>query len=308
MKVKIVFMKVAILCFRPLEEKLSYEEVRLKRAAIALGYDARTFRAVECELSFDKNGPSVYYRGKPFPKVDVIIPRVSLLEDVSLYASILKQFQLMGVSVLNTYDAVKRAKNKLRTLQILSHYGIPTPRTFVISQRDDLKGAIDRVGGFPVIMKSPFGSWGAGVMIAESFRNALSSLDLIWSARDSKQHMILIQEYVKESKGKDTRVFVVGGEVVASMERSAKKGEFRSNAALGGAGREVSITKEYEDMAIKSAQLLDLEMAGVDIISTKNGPAVLEVNANPGFEELEVATGIDVAKAIVERAVALPVM
>lgn len=298
-------MRVGILSFRSLDKKIALEEARIRNAARELGYNVKVFRAAECELYFNGGGPELHYKGRKFPKVDVIIPRVSVLNNVDLSASVVRQFEILGVPVLNSFESIVRAKNKLKTLQILSHYGIPIPKTVVISCKEDLKGAIERVGSAPVIIKSPFGSLGSGVVIAESYRAAVSTLDLLWSS--SITQILLIQEYVKESKGKDTRVFVVGGKVVATMERSAKKGEFRSNAALGGTGRLVHINREYEDIALKSVELLGLEMAGVDIILTSNGPAVLEVNCNPGFTELEEATGVDVAKAIVKRAVELPV-
>lgn len=294
-------MRVGILSFRPQGKRIAYEESRIVKAARELGYTAKVYRAYDCELYYNGNGPEVLYKGKKFPKVDVIIPRVSALMNVDLRASVVKQFELLGVPVLNDYQSILKAKNKLKTLQILSHYGIPLPKTIVIGKNDDLKSAIKKVGGAPVIIKSPFGSLGSGVMIAESYRAAQSAADFFGT------RIVLIQQFVKESKGKDTRVFVVGGKVVASMQRTAKRGEFRSNAALGGKGKIVDIPQEYAEIALKSSEILGLDMAGVDILDTKNGPVILEVNSNPGFEELEAATGIDVAKAIVDRAVALPV-
>jgi len=299
-------MRVGILSFRSPGRPLAKEELRLAKAARELGYVARIFRAADCELYFNGGGPTMYYKGKKFPKTDVIIPRVSVLTNVDLQASLVRQFELMGIPVLNSYDSILKAKNKLKTLQILSHYELPIPKTVVIRKKDDLKTAIAKVGGTPVIIKSPFGSLGSGVMIAESYRGALSVLDMIWGSITT--YIILVQEYVKESKGKDTRVLVVGGKVITAMERSAKKGEFRSNAALGGKGRKIEISQEYADLALKATEILGLEMSGVDILVTGKGPAVLEVNCNPGFTELEETTGVDVAKAIVERAVALPVV
>ncbi|MBU1019381.1 MAG: RimK family alpha-L-glutamate ligase [Patescibacteria group bacterium] len=295
-------MHVGILSFRPQDGKIAYEESRLVKAARELGYKGKVYRAYDCELYYNGGGPTILYKGKPFPKIDVMIPRVSVLNNVDLSASVVKQLELMGVPVLNSYNSILKAKNKLRTLQIMSHYNLPIPKTVVIGKNEDLKEAIKKVGGAPVIIKSPFGSLGSGVMIVESYRAAVSTVDFFGSK------IVLIQEYVKESKGKDTRVFVVGGKVVAAMERTAKKGEFRSNAALGGKGRIVSLDKEYEDLALKASGIMGLDVAGVDILTTKNGPVILEVNSNPGFEELEKATGIDVAKAMVERAVGMPVI
>lgn len=150
-------------------------------------------------------------------------------------------------------------------------------------------------------MKTPFGSYGSGVVISESKRSLMSSLDAIWDAHDV--NIVLLQEFVKESKGKDIRVFVVGGQVVATMMRAAVKGEFRSNIELGGSGEQVQITDEERDIAVRATEALGLEVSGVDLVRSKNGPLVLEVNGNPGFKKLEDVSGVNVARAIVEHAV-----
>lgn len=296
-------MVIGILSYRSVSRQVTPEERKLKKAAEALGHKAKIFRASKCQLVYDGRGERVLYNGKKFPKIDVLIPRASIISNVDIRLSLVKQFSLMRVPVVNDYLSISKAKNKLRTLQILHALGIPTLRTVVIENYPTLSDAIDKVGGAPVILKDPFGSYGSGVIIAESKRAARSVLDAIWCTGTS-HNIMMVQEYVAESGGRDTRVFVVGDKAIAAMERSAQAEEFRSNVELGGVTRAIEITDEYAQIAIKSAKALGLEVAGVDIIETKDGPAVLEVNGNPGFKALEEITGIDVAMPIVEHAIA----
>ncbi len=294
-------MKIGILSYYAANKRSSTEELRLMKEARELGHQARVIRVSRCQLIYDGDHPSVLFNEKPFPKFDVIIARVSVLQHVELHTAILKQFELMGIPVVNGSRPINRAKNKLHTMQVLNHHGIAVPKTIVIRSQKYLDWAIKQVGGLPVIMKTPFGSYGSGVVIAESKRSLVSSLDAIWSAYDI--NIVLIQEYIKESKGKDLRLFVVGGKVVATMMRAASKGEFRSNIELGGAGEKVDITPEEEESAIRSTEVLGLEVSGVDIVRSNKGPLVLEVNANPGFKKLEEVSGLNVARAIIEYAV-----
>lgn len=288
-------MKIGILSFRPVDADFADETLRLKEAAEAMGHSAQIFRSALCQLVYDDKGERVLYEGKPFPKIDLLVPRASILTNVELRLAVVKQFKLMGVPILNGYHAIGRAKNKLRTMQILHSLGIPTPRTVVINNEAALKGAVEAVGGAPVILKDPFGTFGTGVVIVESLRAAKSVLH-------SLRKMIMVQEYIEESGGRDTRVFVVGDRVVAAMERSAQAEEFRSNVELGGVASSVEISDEYAKIALASTRAIGLDYAGVDIIETKNGPAVLEVNGNPGFKALEGVSGVNVAGAIMELA------
>lgn len=294
-------MHIGILSFRPLLQEIAQEEQRLLEAAEAAGHQATVFRSGLCQLIYDEKGERVFYEGKPFPKIDALIPRASILTNVELRLAIVKQFELMEVPVLNTYQAIAKAKNKLRTMQILHARGIPVPRTMVMENDRHLNEAIEAVGGVPVIIKDPFGSFGSGVVIAESKRAARSVLDNIWKGGYYLKPM-LIQEYLEESGGRDTRVFVVGGRVVAGMERSAQAEEFRSNMELGGEAKPIEVSDEYAKIAIEATAALGLEISGVDIIESAQGPVVLEVNANPGFKGLEETTGVDVAGAIIDFA------
>lgn len=290
-------MKIGILSFRALSKKAAAEEIRLKNTAIAAGHTARIFRSGKFQLVYDGTARRLMYDGKLFPKYNVIITRPTVLRDVDLNVSIVKQMEMMGIPVFNRFDSIIKAKNKLKSLQIFDHYNIPIPKTVVIRSPNYIDFAVEGCGGMPVIVKSPFGSYGAGVTIVESKRALKSMLD--WE--DSNIYMI--QEFVKYSRGRDIRVFVVGGKVVGTMMRSACRGEFRSNIELGGKGTPVEITDEEKEISLKAVQALDLEYGGVDILRSKFGPVVLEVNSNPGFKALEVSTGADIAGAIVEFAV-----
>ncbi|MBI5151951.1 RimK family alpha-L-glutamate ligase [Candidatus Peregrinibacteria bacterium] len=295
-------MKIAILSFEDIGKSATREELRLAAAARELGYSAKIFRVDKCQLVYDPNHPCVLYDGKIFPQYDVLIPRPTVLRNVDLQIAIIKQFQLTGMPVVNTFHAISRAKNKLRTMQILDHYGIPIPKTIVVRDLKYVNNEIlKQVHGPPVILKTPFGSYGSGVVIAESKRAVVSALNFLW--KENKINIILLQEYMKESRGKDVRVFVIGGKVIAAMVRSAAKGEFRSNIELGGEGEKTRLSQREEKVAIAATKALKLEVAGVDIIRSRKGPMVLEVNANPGFKTLEEVTGINIAKYIIEYAV-----
>lgn len=294
-------MKIAILSMQPSTKRAHAEELRLKAEAKALGHTARIFRADRCQLVYEQGKPFVLHDLKPFPAFDVVIPRASVTTNVELRCAIVKQLQLMGFRMLNDYLAISRAKNKLRTMQILAHHHVPTPRTMVIRTLADIDEAIKYVGGLPVIIKTPFGSYGSGVVIAESKRSVYSALDL--AMKSTASDIIMIQQYISESKGSDVRVFVVGGKVVGAMVRQAKRGEFRSNMELGGTGAPIDPDDATKEVALRAVEALKLHVAGVDVIQTKDGPAVLEVNANPGFKGLEQTTQLNIAREIVTYAV-----
>jgi len=289
-------MNIGILSFRALDRRAAAEELALKMTAKELGHKGRIFRSQRFQMVYDRHSPWLLYNGRPFPRCDVMITRPSILVDVSLRGSLIKQMQMSGILVFNNYDSIVQAKNKIKTTQILDHYGIPIPKTVVVKRIEDVVQASRLVGGFPLIVKEPTGSFGAGVTIIESMR-ALKSF-LLWN-----KPMYLFQEYVKYSRGKDIRIFIVNGKVVGSMMRSAQKGEFRSNIELGGKSKPVEITDEEASIALRSVQALDLNFGGVDVMRSKTGPVVLEVNSNPGFKELERATGVSISGAIIEYAI-----
>lgn len=272
----------------------------MKRSALGMGFNARIYRNAHFQFSFDPSQPSLFYKGKKFSPPDAMIVRASVLDNVDIEVSTVKQLQLMGVPVVNHYLPIVRAKNKVRTLQILQHEGLPIPRTVVIHNVEYLDHAVEKLGRFPLILKTPHGSLGVGVSIIESRRSLRSMIEFL--AADFKNNLIIIQEYVKEAKGKDIRVFVVGGKIVAVMERQAKRGEFRANFAQGGNVALADLSEEEKNIALKSTKAIGLHVAGVDIIRTAEGPKILEVNANPGLKGIIQATGINVAEHIVRFA------
>ncbi len=260
-----------------------------------------TYKVPKCQMYFHGKKAEILYNNKKIKGCDVMIPRVAVTNKIDLEVSLVKQFQMMGIPMINDYLSISRAKNKLRTLQILCQKKLPVPKTIVVRKFEFIDEAIKKVGGYPVILKSPFGSYGAGVVIVESRRSLYSALDVIWMSM--KTNIILIQEYVAEAVGSDYRAFVVGDKVVAAMKRTAKSGEFRSNLHLGGAASQVKLTKEEQRIAVRSTQAMGLQIAGVDILRSDHGPVIMEVNANPGFYGLVNITGVNVAKHVVEFAI-----
>jgi ribosomal protein S6--L-glutamate ligase len=275
----------------------------LKEAIKKQGHIPVIYRVEKSQMYFHGRKAEILYDNKKIKSCDVLIPKVAASIDVDLEVSIVKQFQLMGVPVINGYLPVLRAKNKLRTLQILTRYSIPVPRSIVVRRMEFIDEAIKKVDGYPVVLKTPFGSWGHGVVLVESSRSLYSALDVLWNNRDS--NIILVQAYVAEAKGSDYRAFVVGDRVVAAMKRTAKPGDFRSNMSIGGAGEKIVLKDDEQKLAVRATQALGLKMCGVDILRSKSGPLIMELNANPGFVGISKVTGIDVAGEIVKYALTL---
>lgn len=208
----------------------------------------------------------------------------------------LRQFELLGSYPLNESVAITRARDKLRSLQLLARQGIDLPITGFAHSPDDTGDLIELVGGAPLVVKLVEGTQGIGVVLAETRQAAESVIDAF---RGLNAH-ILVQEYVREAQGRDVRCLVVGGRVVAAIERQAKPGEFRSNLHRGGSARKVTITARERAIAVKAANTLGLDVAGVDILRAERGPLVMEVNASPGLEGVETTTGLDIAGMMIE--------
>ncbi|HLG25168.1 MAG TPA: RimK family alpha-L-glutamate ligase [Candidatus Gracilibacteria bacterium] len=278
------------------------KEIQSIRDAIkSRGHKPILYKAPKCQMYFHGRTSEILYNHKKIRGCDVLIPRVAVTANLDLEVSLVKQFQMMGIPIINRYLPIQRAKNKLRTLQILTQKKLAVPQTIVVRKFEYIDESIKKVGGYPVIVKSPFGSYGAGVVIVESRRSLYSALDVILMGMES--NIILIQEYVAEADGSDYRAFVIGDRVVASMKRQAKKGEFRSNLHLGGEASAITLTEEEQKLAVRASQALGLQIAGVDLLRSKNGPIVMEVNSNPGFFGLSRITGIDVAGEVIDFAV-----
>ncbi len=277
-------------------EPSTYSTRRLKEACIARGHEARVLSTLKLTMSVESGDPQLYYANKPLRRYDAVIPRIGA--SVTFYGTaVVRQFEQMGIFTLNASHAISVSRDKLRSLQVLSRHAIGIPPTAFVRDRESVLPAIERLGGAPVIIKVLEGTQGVGVILAETIQVAQAIIETLQSARQN----VLIQKFVKESRGRDIRAFVVGGQVVAAMRRVAQGDEFRSNVHRGGRTEAVRLTPDFERTAIRACQILGLRVAGVDMLESAEGPQIMEVNSSPGLEGIEAATGIDVADKIVEH-------
>jgi ribosomal protein S6--L-glutamate ligase len=286
-------MKIAILATNP----NLYSHQRILQEGRERGHDIFVINPVHCYMNVNAALPSVHYRGgKSLEGIDAIIPRIGASK--TFYGTaVLRHFETMGVYTLNSALAIARSRDKFRSLQLLARKGIPMPLTGFAQLPDNTEDLIQMVGGAPLVIKLLEGAQGKGVMLVDSHQSAVS----IINAFKKMGANILVQEYIKESKGTDIRCFVVGNKVVASMERKAKEGEFRANVHQGGSARKIRITKYEREMAIAATKTMGLMVAGVDMVRSKNGPLILEINSSPGLEGIEKASGVDIAKLIIDH-------
>lgn len=286
-------MRIALLSRNP----RLYSTSRLVEAARARGHDIDVIDPIRCVLVVTREGQRIYTGGSEVAGYDVVIPRIGAsITDYGL--AVLACFKRHGVVCVNTPVAIARSRDKLRALQRLSAENVGIPRTAMARDADSLRQAVDAVGGTPIIIKLLQGTQGVGVMIADSPEAVESTLDTLWGLGQN----IILQEYIAESRGRDIRALVVGGELVGAMRRTARKGEFRSNLHRGGAGKPVALDEPYRHAAVEAARIMGLDVAGVDMLESKDGPRVIEVNSSPGLRGVERATEIDVAARIIEHA------
>lgn len=284
-------MKLGILSCGP----NSYSTMRLKEAALQRGHKVKVLNTLKFAIDLQKGVPDLYYRQKALSTYDAVLPRIGA--SITYYGTaVVRQFQEMDVFCANTAHGISNSRDKLRSLQILSRHHIGIPRTTFVRDKADVLPAIHRVGGAPVVIKLIEGTQGIGVLLAESINAAESIIELLQSQKQN----VLIQKFVAESKGKDIRAFVVGDRVVAAMRRVAQGQEFRSNVHRGGIAEAVELTPEYAETAVRAAQILGLQVAGVDMLEGQDGPQIMEVNSSPGLEGIETCTGLDIAGAVIE--------
>jgi ribosomal protein S6--L-glutamate ligase len=270
---------------------------RLREEGERLGHRVDVVDPLRCVLLLKPEGPAILAGGRSLPRPQAVIPRVGTAgTDYSI--AVVRHLELMGVPVLNGAEAIGRAKHKLGCLQILAARGLPVPDTLIARYPRDLDRLMKLLGGPPVILKLLRGTQGTGVIFAESRSSVESMLETVWSLGED----ILLQRFIAESKGRDVRALVVQGRVCAAMRRIGAPGEFRSNIHRGGVGEPVQLPRAYERVAVAAARAMGLEAAGVDMLETSKGPVILEVNASPGFEGLEAATGVNAARALVQAA------
>lgn len=284
-------MKIGILS----RNRKLYSTTRLVQAAQRRGHQVRVINHLRCYMNIASFKPSIQYDGKQLEGFDAIIPRIGA--SVTFYGTaVVRQFEMMGTFSLNESVAISRSRDKLRSLQLLSRKGIGLPVTGFAHSPDDTEDLLNLVGGAPVVVKLLEGTQGKGVVLAET-RNAAESVVEAFRGLNAN---FLVQEFVKEAKGADIRCFVIGGKVVAAMMRQAEEGEFRSNLHRGGTAKLIKISPEERSTALRSAKIMGLNVAGVDILRSNHGPVVMEVNSSPGLEGIEAATGKDVAGMMID--------
>ncbi len=272
-----------------------YSTRRLLEAAHGRGHDARVLDTLRFSIDLRSKQPDLYYRRRRVEGYDAVLPRIGA--SITYFGTaVVRQFEQMDVFCANSSHGILNSRDKLRSLQILSRHDIGIPTTTFVRDQKDVLPAIQRVGGAPVIIKLLEGTQGVGVILAESEKVAESIIETLQS---SKQN-VLVQKFVAESKGRDVRALVVGERVVAAMRRVAQGQEFRSNVHRGGKAELVELEPAFASTAVRAAQIMGLFVAGVDMLESRDGPAVLEVNSSPGLEGIEGATGLDIAGAVID--------
>ena len=286
-------MKIVVLS----RNKNLYSTKRLIEAGETRGHEMLLLDHMKTVLVIEQGRPHIYYNGKEVIDVNAVVPRIGA--SATFYGSaVVRQFEMMKIFTAVESQALVRSRDKLRSLQILARAGIGIPKTaFASSPKDkDIDNVIESIGGAPCVIKLLEGTQGIGVLLAENQKAAKSVLEAFLKLKAN----MLVQEFIKEAGGADLRVFVVDGQVVGSMKRQAKAGEFRSNLHRGGSAKVITLTPEERATAIKAAKKLGLGIAGVDLLQSSRGPLVMEVNSSPGLEGIEGATGIDIAGKIIE--------
>ncbi len=284
-------MKIAILS----RDASLYSTSRLKEAGEARGHEVKVIDYLRCYMNITSRKPQVFFQGRLLEGFDAIIPRIGASH--TFYGTaVVRQFEMMGTFAANESQAISRSRDKLRSLQLLARSGIGLPVTGFAHSTKDVDGLLESVGGAPVVVKLLEGTQGVGVVLAET-KKAAESVIAAFRQLDAN---ILVQEYIKESAGSDIRAIVVGGRVVAAIQRTGAPGDFRSNLHRGGTAEKVRLSPEERSIAVRAARTLGLNVSGVDMLRSNHGPVVMEVNSSPGLEGVEGATGVDVARRIIE--------
>ncbi|RUO42953.1 30S ribosomal protein S6--L-glutamate ligase [Aliidiomarina taiwanensis] len=283
-------MKIALLS----RNQNLYSTRRIVEAAEQRGHQISVLDPLRCYMNINAKEPEIHIRGKRLEPFDAIIPRIGA--SITFYGTaVLRQFEMMGTYPLNESVAISRSRDKLRSLQLLSRKGIGLPITGFASKPSDIPDLIEMVGGAPLVIKLLEGTQGIGVVLAETRKAAESVIEAFMGLNAN----IMVQEYIKEAGGADIRCFVLGDRVIAAMKRQAQPGEFRSNLHRGGSATLVKLSPAERATAVKAAKTMGLNVAGVDLLRSDNGPLVMEVNSSPGLEGIEQATGKDIASEII---------
>ncbi len=283
-------MKIALMTRNP---KL-YSHLRLIEAGKDRGHEIAPVDYLRCYMNITARRSELWLRGQRLQGFAAVIPRIAASRTYYGLA-VLRQFEMMGVWPLNESVAIGRSRDKLRSLQLLARDGVDLPVTAFAHHTNRVDDVIEMVGGAPAVIKLLEGTQGIGVILAETRNSAKSVIEAFRGLSTN----ILVQQFISEARGADIRCFVIGGEVVASMERQGPKGEFRSNLHRGGSAKAATISAAERRMALKAAESMGLNVCGVDKLRAAKGPVVMEVNSSPGLEGIEEATGVDIAAKII---------
>ena len=284
-------MKIALLTRNP---KL-FSHQRIMEAAQARGHEVVPIDYLRCYMNITSRKPELRYMGEKLEGFDAVIPRIAASH--TFYGlAVLRQFEMMGVFPLNESVAIGRSRDKLRSLQLLARAGIGLPVTAFAHDPKQTDEVLKLVGGAPVIIKLIEGTQGIGVVLGETESSAKSVIEAFRGANVN----ILVQEFIGEAQGTDIRAFVLGNRVVAAIQRQGAPNEFRANLHRGGSAKAIKITRDERATALRAAKTLGLNVCGVDMLRSRHGPVVLEVNSSPGLEGVEAATGRDIAGAVIE--------
>ena len=285
-------MKIALLARNP----DLYSHRRIVEAALERGHDIEVLNTLRVSINIASKQPMLYYRKRKLEDFNAVIPRIGA--SITFYGlAVLRQFEVMGVYPLNESVSIGRSRDKLRCLQLLARRGIGLPTTAFTADAKQAEDIIDLVGGAPVVIKLLEGTQGIGVVLGETVKSAKSVIEAFQGAKVN----ILVQQYIKEAGATDIRALVIGDKVVAAMKRQGPLGEFRSNLHRGGKASAVKLSLAERETALRAARVMGLEVAGVDLLRSRKGPLVLEVNSSPGLEGIEAVTGVDIAGAIIEH-------
>jgi ribosomal protein S6--L-glutamate ligase len=272
-----------------------YSTSRLVEAGKAKGWDIKVIDYLKCSIEIMKGDLRVNYQGKELPTPDAIIPRIGASR--TFYGTaMVRHFEMMGAFSTSGNLAIKRSRDKLRSLQVLSKYDVDMPRTVFASNKSSAKDVIALSGGAPLVLKILEGTQGVGVVLVDSEKAAKSVLEAFYGMDVN----LLVQEFIEEAGGADIRALVVGGEVVGAMKRQGAEGDFRSNLHQGGTATAYKLSRKEKSTALAAAKAMGLGVCGVDMIPSKRGPLVMEVNSSPGLEGIEKSTQIDIAGKIMD--------
>lgn len=284
-------MKIAVLS----RNAKLYSTRRIVEAGEKRGHEMLVLDHLKCVLAIEAGKPHIFYQGNEVTGVDAVIPRIGA--SATFYGTaVVRQFEMMKIFTAVESQALVRSRDKLRSLQLMARAKLGMPKTAFAYNSKYIDNIIQQVGGAPVVIKLLEGTQGIGVILAETHKVAKSVIEGFLSL----DAHILIQEFIAEAGGADIRAFIVDGQVVGAMKRQGAEGEFRSNLHRGGTATIINLTREEKETAIKAAKTLGLSIAGVDMLQSKRGPLVMEVNSSPGLEGIEGATKKDIAGKIIE--------